>query len=61
MWSLKKTHISMTLLDPYVACEKNSDVMTLVVVSKKNIHAMILVDPKVDFEKSTHFNDSGCY
>ena len=28
--------------------------MTLVVVTKKNIHAMTLVDPWVDCEKSTH-------
>ena len=45
MWSLKRTHISMTLVDPNVVCEKNSHEMTLVVVSKKNTHAMILVDP----------------
>ena len=50
--------------------------MTLVVVTKKNTHAMTLVDPQVDYEmntdamtlvdpqvvceKNTHFNDSGC-
>ena len=28
--------------------------MTLVVVTKKNTHAMTLVDPWVDCEKSTH-------
>ena len=38
MWSLKRTHISMTL----------------VVVSKNNTHAMRLVDPFVAFEKNTH-------
>ena len=45
MWSLKRTHISMTLVDPYVVCEKNTHAMTLVVVTKKNTHAMTLVDP----------------
>ena len=38
MWYVKRTHISMTL----------------VVVSKKNTHAMTLVDPQVDCEKNTH-------
>ena len=45
MWSLKRTYISMTLVDPYVVCEKNTHEMTLVVVSKKNTHAITLVDP----------------
>ena len=45
MWSLKSTDISMTLVDPYVLCEKNIHEMTLVVVSKKSTHAMTLVDP----------------
>ena len=45
MWCLKRTHISMTPVDPYVVCEKNRHAMTLVVVSKKNTHAMTLVDP----------------
>ena len=40
---LKRTHISMTL----------------VVVSKKNTHAMTLVDPCVVSEENTHFNDTG--
>ena len=44
----------MTLVDPYVVCEKNSHEMTLVVVSKKNTHAMTLVDPEVDCEKNTN-------
>ena len=38
MWHVKRTHISMTL----------------VVVSKKNTHAMTMVDPCVDCEKNTH-------
>ena len=49
----------MTLVDPYVVCEKNSHEMTLVVVSKKNTHAMTLVDPYVVSEEITHFNDTG--
>ena len=40
----------MTLVDPYVVCEKNSYEMTPVVDSIKNTHAMTLVD----CEKSTH-------
>ena len=58
MWSLKRTHISMTLVDPHVVCEKNCHEMTLVVVSKKNTHAMTLVDPCVVSEENTHFNDT---
>ena len=54
MWSLKRTHISMTLVEPYVVCEKNTHAMTLVVVTKKNTHAMTLVDPCVDCEDNTH-------
>ena len=45
MWFVKRTHISITLVDPYVVCEKNTHVMTLVVVSEMNTHAMTLVDP----------------
>ena len=60
MWSLKRTHISMTLVDPYVVCEKKTHAMTPVVVSEKNIHAMTPVDPCVVSEESTDFNDSGC-
>ena len=59
MWSLKRTHISMTLVDPYVVCEKNTHAMTPVVVSKKNTHAMTLVDPCVVSEENTNFNDTG--
>ena len=59
MLSLKRTHISMTLVDPYVVCEKNSHEMTPVVVSKKNTHAMTLVDTCVVSEENTHFNDNG--
>ena len=58
MWSLKRTHISITLVDPYVVGENNSHEMTLV-VSKKNIHAMTLVDLCVVSEENTHFNDTG--
>ena len=61
MLSLKRTHISMTLVDPYVVCEKNTHEMTPVVVSKKNTHAVTLVDPCVVSEQKTHFNDSGCF
>ena len=42
MWYVKRTHISMTL----------------VVVSKKNTHAMTLVDPRVVSQENTHFNDT---
>ena len=35
-------------------CEENTHAMTLVVVTKKNTHAMALVDPWVDCEKNTH-------
>ena len=53
----KNTH-AMTLVDPYVVCEKNKHAMTLVVVSKKNTHAMKLVDPCVVSLENAHFNDS---
>ena len=59
MWSLKRTHISMTLVDPYVLCEKNTHPMTKVVVSKQNTHAMALVDPCVASIENTHFNHTG--
>ena len=59
MWSLKRTHISMTPVDPYVVCEKNTHAMTPVVVSKENTHAMTLEDPYVVSEENTHFNDTG--
>ena len=62
----------MTLVDPYVVCEKNTHAMTLVVVSEKNthamtpvvvteknIHAMTPVDPCVLSVENTHFNDTG--
>ena len=49
----------MTLVDPYVVCEKNTHAMTPVVVSKNNEHAMTLVDPCVVSEENTHFNDTG--
>ena len=42
MWYVKRTHISMTL----------------VVVSKKNTHAMTMVDPCVVFEENIHFNET---
>ena len=51
MWSLKRTHISMTLVDPYVVCEKITHAMTLVVVTNKNTHVMTLV---VVTPKNTH-------
>ena len=54
MWSMKRTHISMTLVDPYVVCEKITHAMTLVFVSNKNTHAITLVDPCVVFEENTH-------
>ena len=43
----------MTLVDPYVVCEKNTHPVTLDVVIDKNTHAMTLVDPWVDCEKNT--------
>ena len=70
MWSLKRTHISITLVDPYVVfekdthemtlvvSEKNTHAMTPVVVSEKNTHAMTPVDPCVVSEENTHFNDT---
>ena len=73
MCSLKRTHISMTLVvlskkntdamtlvDPCVVSEENTHAMTLVVVSKKNTHSMTLVDPCVVSKENTHFNDSDC-
>ena len=44
----------MTLLDPYVGCEKNTHPVTLVVVNEKNRQAMTLMDPYVVCEKNTH-------
>ena len=49
----------MTLVDPYVVCEKNTHAMTLAVVDEKNTYAMTLVDPYVDCEKKTHAMNSG--
>ena len=48
---MRRTHISMILVDPYVVCQKNTHEMTLVVVSKKNTHAKT---PVFVGEKSTH-------
>ena len=63
MWSVKRTHMQLTLVDPYRVCEKNTDAMTLVdpyVVCEKNIHAIAVVDPYVVCEKNTHeMNSSG--
>ena len=45
-----------------VVTKKNTHAMTLVdpwVDCEKNTHAMTLVDPQVVWEKNTHFNDSG--
>ena len=44
----------MTLVDPYVVCDKNTHAMTLDVVCEKTTHPMTLVDPSVDCEKNTH-------
>ena len=55
--SKNSTH-AITLVDPYVVCEKNTHAMTLN-VSKKKTHAMTLVDPCVVSEENTHFNDTG--
>ena len=41
----EKNRHAMTLMDPYVVCEKNTYAMTLVVVNDKNTHVMTLVDP----------------
>ena len=46
----KNTH-PMTLVDPYVVCEKNTHAMTPCVVCEKNRHAMTL---SVVHEKNTH-------
>ena len=54
MWSLKRTHISMKLVEPYVVCEKNSHEMTPLVVGKKNTHSMTMVVPYVVCEKNRH-------
>ena len=43
----KNTH-AMTLVYPYVVCEKNRHAMTLDVVHEKNRHAMTLVYPYVE-------------
>ena len=51
----------MTLVGPYVVCEKNTHAMTLVdpyVVCEKNTHAMPLVDP-CGLWKEQKCNDSG--
>ena len=53
MWSLKRTQISMTLVDPYVVCQENTHAMTLGVVHENNRHAMTLVDRYVWFMKRT--------
>ena len=56
MWSRKRTHISMTLV---VVRKKNTHAMTLVdpcVVSEENTHAMTLA---MVTEENTHFNDTG--
>ena len=50
----------MTLV---VVTKKNTHAMTLVdpwVDCEKNTHAMTLVDPYMLCEKNTHFNYSGC-
>ena len=47
----------------FVVTKKNTHAMTLVdpwVDCEKNTHAMTLVDPYVVCENSTRFNDSGC-
>ena len=54
MWSLKRTYISMTLVDPYVVCEKNSHEMTPVVVNERIHISMTMVVPYVVCEKYTH-------
>ena len=54
MWPLKRTHISMTLVDPYVVCEKNSHEMTLDVVNERIHLSMTVVVPYVVCEKNTH-------
>ena len=46
----------MTLV---VVSKKNTHAMTLVVDSKKNTHAMALVDPCVFSKENTNFNDTG--
>ena len=68
----KNTH-PMTLVDPYVVCEKNRHAMTLAVVHEqnthamtlgvvheKNRHAMTLVDPYVVCLEEQTCNNSSC-
>ena len=55
----ENTH-AMTLVYPYLVCEKNTHPMTVGMVHEKKTHAMTLVHPYVVCEKNTHFNDSGC-
>ena len=52
------TH-AMTLVDPYVVCEKNTHAMTLGVVHEKNRHAMTLVDSYVVCIEEHTCNDTG--
>ena len=58
MWFVKRTY-EMTLVDPYVVCEKIRHAMTLVVIHVNNTHVMTLVDPCVVTEENTYFNDTG--
>ena len=60
MWSLKRTHISMIMVVPYLVCEKNRHPVNLDVVNEKNTHAMTLVDPYVVNENNIHAMTS-CY
>ena len=59
MFTNERIHISLTMVVPYVVCEKNTHAMALAVVNEKNTHAMTLVDPCVVSEENTHFNDTG--
>ena len=45
---------AMTLVDPFVVCEKNTYAMTLTMVNAKSRHAMTQVDPCVVCDKNTH-------
>ena len=56
--SKKNTH-AMTLVDPYVVCEKSTNAMIPVVISKNRTHAMTLVEPSVVSEENKHFDDTG--
>ena len=61
-WWIKENTHAMTLVDPYLVCEKNRHAMTLVdpyVVHEKNRHAVTPVDPYVVCLEEHTCNDTG--